>query len=289
MDFNKSFLHYYSATCKVFLQGLIFWLSIVSVFSQTTVRVLNIPIGLGNMPRSGFRNETNYTLLQAFMINNSTPKLLNLQNFGPNGKVKSRLSVVNGFENLGSITSIGLLDPYDIIFIGGIGENNYKTFLSEEMNLILEWSRQPGNVLIVAEQPAGSPMTLHRGFSMKQTNNTNPSKPWKWKQEGIPNIFSGPFGMIEAVSQNGTSQGYFENVCDAAAIFYGSNNKPTMLYDMVRNDMYISDTDFFTSLNPEIRANSVISTPAEIVWGNLWAWAISEVISPKPFTKIKIP
>lgn len=265
---------------------MIILLNNLSIYAQRTIRVLNIPIGTGNQPRSE-GGESPYTLLQEFMINHSAPKLLNPNNFGVNGVVKNKLTIENGFNDFGTIKSANLLEPYDIIFIGSSnGYDNNKTFLFEEMNNILEWSSKPGNVLIVAEQSGLNPFTLHRNFLLKQAQDTNPSRPLKWQSNLIPNLSNGPFGVCESIYQNGTVQGYFENACNNIGVWWGANNQPTIIYDISYNDLYMADIDFFTLLNTEMQQGNKIERSIEIAWGNLWAWAISEVITPKPYNNI---
>ncbi|TGN21426.1 hypothetical protein E4J94_17515, partial [Empedobacter tilapiae] len=243
----------------------------VKIYAQD-IQVLNIPDSNRN-PTA----DNGYTLNGSKMTN-ALSKLQNPINFGTSGIIGHKLIINNNFGISGSIKSTGDIMSYDIIFIGAFSSNS--SFSVSEMDILLEWSSLPGKVLLIMEQASGSPISTHMGYGIAN-GNLNPTTPLVSDKENFINIFSGAFGNVTSLYQGGGSQGYFSTNCRGISLAKNSNGNSTILFNNKYRDLLFADTDFFTSVGGTISAGSSITNDTDIAWGNVWSWAISEVVNQK--------
>jgi gliding motility-associated-like protein len=223
-----------------------------------------------------------YNLYGYRMVKCALPKLLNPKLFGPAGIVKYTLAISSGFGAINSITDSSQINGFDVIFIG-LYSNNQNGFSANEIKLLLSWSQKPGKVLVIMEQVAGFPVTQAMGYNLVQAF-ANPTKPAQ-DDATISHIFSGPFGNVTSISQNGNSEGFFQLACGAKVLGTNSINKPAIVFDPYYRDILWGDTDYFTDLGVQgsyMENDSTANTGAEIAWCNLWAWVVSEVVNKPP-------
>ena len=213
--------------------------------------------------------------LEGNFLNYARIKLLEPTNFGPTGTIQNSLNITSDFSNLDSITNVGQLNSYDIIFIGSVFSNN-GSFSTSEINILKAWSAQEKKVLIIAEQPISSPISTAFGFP-ESTGNQDPTTSTIEDSNRNVNIFSGPFGNVSQITQWGSSQGYFLASCIAPALARNANGNATILYDTTYNDILIADTDFFNIF--KMQSGTSITNNSEKAWANLWAWAVREVLT----------
>ena len=214
-------------------------------------------------------------------------KLTNTANFGPSGTVPYSLSITSNYGVKGSITDIDLIDDYDIIFIG-LYDRSYATnkaaFTPEEIAILQEWSAKPGKVLLVMEQALNPTVSAATGYTIVDGSNTNPTTALPYDAQLDINIFSGVFGNSTGISQNGSSQGYFNSNCGGLPLGNNVNGKSTIIFNRKYRDLYFADTGFFTRLNNstatgQLSSGGAITNATDIAWANIWAWAVSEVVN----------
>ncbi|WP_422105868.1 T9SS type B sorting domain-containing protein [Winogradskyella sp.] len=251
---------------------LLLWLWSFQPSPGQTIEVLNIPSTYGsrNVSFQGFTLEGSYLV-------GATSKLLEPSNFGLGGTIENNITITHGFEDLGSIVDLNQLNTYDIIFIGSVF-SNVNAFTSSEIDVLKNWSAQEKKVLIIAEQPVGKPISTAFNLPLI-AGNTNPTTATPEDVNRNIHIFSGPFGNVSQITQSGNSQGYFSESCNASALARNADGNATILYDATYNDIFIADTGYFTNQNSQMQNNTSINTEIEIAWGNLWAWAIREVLT----------
>lgn len=249
---------------------LFLFISSFSINAQT-IKVLNIPSSYGNR----LKYNSNYFTLEADYLKYASSKLLNKSNFGPSGIVKNDINITSDFSNINTILNVNQLNPYDIIFIGSVFEN-LGSFSQSEIDILNAWSAQEKKVLIIAEQPVGSPISNAMGFPILDSNQ-DPTTPTIEDSNRNINLFSGPFGDAVKITQAGWSQGYFTASCIAPALARNANGNATILYNTTYNDILLADTGFFWDI--QLNENDLIVNDSEKVWGNLWAWAIREVLT----------
>ena len=256
-------------------------------FAQT-IQVLNIP----DTNRGTSTSDVGYHLNgistsdgSANMIN-AKEKLTNTANFGSVGTIPHAINIVDGFANVGSITSVSALNGYDIIYVGVYVRTSGASFTASELSYLLQWSKQPGKVLMLQEQSLFSPVSAQMGYSILNGSNTNPTTAISNDVTTGVKMFSGVFGTVSStgINQRGTSQGYFSGDCKGIPLARNANGKSTVIFNTEYRDVLIADTDYFTRLycdraGTDMSTGSGISTNADKAWANLWAWAVSEVVN----------
>jgi hypothetical protein len=273
---KKHFLYFFLVLCMS------------SLASAQTIQVLNIPDG----PNSGGRTtnaDAGYHLngndLPGASMVNAKAKLTNLANFGSGGTVSQAINITDGFGAKGSITSLADINGFDIIFIGSYYRSSPTdiAFTPGELNILLDWSRQAGKVLMTQEQTySGSPVSAAMGYTITNGSNTNPTTQLPADQQQEVNIFSGAFGSASTLDQAGFSQGYFTGDCVGIPLAANANGLTTILFNTEFRDVLIADTDFFTNLSNgagDMSSGGTITSSTDRAWANLWAWAVNEVVN----------
>ena len=258
-------------------------------FAQT-IQVLNIP----DTNRANFASNIGYHLNGTSTSNgtgnmiNAKAKLISSANFGSGGTIPHAINIVDGFANVGSITSVSTLNGYDVIYIGTYARSSGASFTANELSYLLQWSKQPGKVLMLQEQSLFSPVSTQMGYSIINGSNTDPTRAISNDVTMGVKMFSGVFGTVssDGINQRGTSQGYFSGDCTGIPIARNANGKSTVIFNIEYRDVLIADTDYFTELTyappyggTSMSTGSGISTNADKAWANLWAWAVSEVVN----------
>jgi hypothetical protein len=242
-------------------------------FAQTpTIRVGSINVSRDTASDEG------YTLNGVYMNNSTRQKLLNTANFGSSGTVNAVIQITDDFATSGSMTAAALAN-YDVVFIGLISANG---LTATERDALYTWSKQPGKVVIVAEQ-AVHQLTANRWGYTESSPTTNPTTRNATNDAVFKFFQGGPFGNVAAgISQAGGSQGYFTSTCDTLVIGQDAGGRGTIVFDTPTRDIIVADTDFFTTNNSQITNVNTISTDSDKLWGNLWAWVVGEVTNPPP-------
>lgn len=271
-----------------------------TAFAQD-IQVLNIPDSQGSSgPANGYRSDIT-TIgygyhLSATRADNpggfggsmarAKSKLTNTANFGPGGITNRRLVITDAFGLKGSITDISQLNSYDIIYIGAYLNNSGSAFTAAEINILLNWSKQQGKVLMLQEQSDYNPISTTMGYGI--TSNSTYPNTTAFPADNYLNtkLFSGVFGNAGAISQGGSAQGYFSSGCTGVPIAGNSAGFATILLNQEYRDILVADTDFFTrlqysagSMYGDISAGNGINNDTDRVWANLWAWAVNEVVN----------
>jgi len=266
--------------------------SCITIHAQT-IKVLNIldypldiyPISIDarvNGPDRGYHlaGKLGDPYYDTADMQDARAKLLNPANFGPTGTVPHTITITDDYGTYGSIPGVAALNPYDIIFIGvktGAG------FSPAEVGYLLAWSKQPGKVLMLQEQSWGSPVSTAMGYQIIDGSNTNPTTALPEDISYGTKLFSGAFGDASmGIDQWGASQGYFTPGCTGIALAKNANGLATVILNTEYRDILVADGDFFTKSwvgNGLISAGPSITNDTDRVWGNLWAWAINEVVN----------
>jgi len=293
----------------------VFLLFISNIAFSQDIRVLNIPDfngsaapqATGRSNDTGILSDYGYHLsgirgdtgLGGSMVR-AKSKLLNTANFGTLSAsiVKRNISITDDFGTKGSITNISQLQAYDIIYIGTFFRvvNTGSAFEDSEIDILLLWSQQPGKVLMIQEQATrrtgtnANPVSSAMGYGITSSTLYPSTSVLAADTEQNTKLFSGVFGNVNGtISQAGLAQGYFSSGCEGIPIADNSAGFATILLNQEYRDILVSDTDFFTyvsAVGSQMSLGSGISTNADKVWANLWAWAVNEVvnnISPSTF------
>ena len=242
------------------------------VVRSRTVNVASIDIA------RDVAGDKGYTLNGAYMSASSRLKILNSAYFGPTGTVNATFVISDTFSTVGSMTA-ATLAPYDVVFVGLITTN---LLTAAEKDALYTWSKQPGKVVIGAEQAVQAGVANRWGYT-EASPTTNPTTA-DTTGDAIFKFFSGgPFGTVAAgISQAGGSQGYFTSTCDTIVIGKDAGGSGTIVFDKPTRDILVADTDYFTILNAQITANANLTTDSEKLWANMWAWVAGEVLNPPP-------
>jgi hypothetical protein len=166
----KKYIHKPSILRRTRLWMMTFLLIVVSNFAfAQAIQVLNIletGRSNGTAVTKGY-NLAGNTSGQGNMID-ARAKLTNLANFGPSDTVNRQLVITDAYGTIGSIPNVAALNAYDIIYIGTYYRNSSTAAISPtEVTNLLNWSLQPGKVLMVQEQATYSVY-----------NHANPLRQW---------------------------------------------------------------------------------------------------------------
>mgnify|MGYP001357309764 CR=1 FL=1 len=102
--------------------SLALFISVFSVFccnAQSEISVIH-SISNDRMPLG----DHGYTLNGSMMNSSSTSKLLNTDNFSLTGTYPTSITIVNGYTDSNSLTSINTINDIDLLFFGGFDKNN---------------------------------------------------------------------------------------------------------------------------------------------------------------------
>ena len=259
-----------SAWCVWLILMFVSFLVAGAAIAEPIIKVGSITV---NRDTAG---DKHYTLDGLYMASSTRAKLLNAANFGPSGTKQATFQITDTFLASGSMTA-ATLAPFDVVFIGTISGNG---LTATERDALYTWSMQPGKVVVLAEQAFYQPAVNRWGYT-ESSPTTNPTTPDSAGDATFKFFSGGPFGNVAAgISQAGGSQGYYTSTCDTIVIGKDAGGSGTIVFDKPTRDILVADTDFFTTLNPQITANANITTDSEKLWANMWSWIVGEVTNP---------
>lgn len=218
--------------------------------------------------------DAGYTLDGIQMINTSTAKLLDENNFGPAGTYPKTINITHAYENSGDLESISSAGQIDLFFFGTFDKNNFSIleFTSEEIDSLYNWSLNGGKVII------GGAANSNLPFDFEILNSKweyeigffNPSLLQPTAAGATSSIFDGPFGIAETVFQGGSVQGYFSEVTENSIILAQDNSSgdPTLILDCKTLDLILADGDAVNSLGG-VTSGAGVSNDNDKFWVNL--------------------
>jgi hypothetical protein len=195
-------------------------------------------------------------------------KLTNAANFGLSGistcEVEpKRLGLIN------SSTEIEDLEC-DIVFIGAFYTNladiTTTTMSSEFLGHIREWSTLCEENLTILTQGESTAW----GYTIANQNQ-NPNTQGASNE---PNIFDGPFGVVNSFNQGGTFQANFSQIPNTGALTLAEDNlgRPTVVLDNATNDILLADVGILCSNGAgEVTTSGVIENSNDILACNIFA------------------
>lgn len=204
--------------------------------------------------------DNGYTFDGIYMSGSSTQKLINLNNFGPNGTVKKTIVLVPLTDKPITTSTISKAEC-GAIFVGSFYDND---ITAAELNAIKIWSVQNVTNLVVVTQAE----TIPWGYK-NENGNTNPNKPTVAGLE--TRIFNGPFGKVESFSQGGSYQGSLSGG-SSTILATDAQNKATILLDIPTGDIILGDVDILTTLGG-ITTGSTVTNNNDKLFANIWAYA----------------
>ncbi len=198
---------------------------------------------------SNIGNCFGYSLDGMFMIDALTAKLTSPDNFGVNGIVDCELELIE----LTDVSSVMAINDAgcDIIFLPNVfiepGTNIMdlsQSFIPEEiLQNVYDWSLQCSNNLVIATQGEANIW----GYTTSNSN-LNPNTPIPGTS--LNSIFEGAFGSLDLFNQGGTFQGVFTGTPPSSeyeVLANDANNNPTVVLDLVSNDIIVGDIGIFCS------------------------------------------
>ena len=217
--------------------------------------------------------DNGYTLDGIWMMG-SADKILNTNNFGPNGTYSPQiLSIISDYSTSNSLSTINNIQNIDLFFFGSFDKNNSSLipFTNTELDSLYKWSMKGGKMIIGAssESPPTVPLVtnlsiLNSRWIFDVTHDYANASILASAQGINSTIFNGPFGLIgtpqSAVNQGGSLRGFFDlmpNNC----IILGEDwaGKPTLILDCTTLDLIVADIDAYTGLG-NISNNPLITT-----------------------------
>jgi len=173
-------------------------------------------------------------------------KLLNPNNFGPNGIVNCDIQL----RELVDISTVQAIEQQecDIIFTGSFSVDTLSSSVVFdvtsipilELSNIKTWSEKClSNLVIITQNEANL-----WGYFADDLND-NPNRPAQGAF-GL-SIFDGPFGNVNSFNQGGSFQGVFSNTPSTNFTLLGvdANNRPTAVLDSLTNDIIMGDVGIF--------------------------------------------
>ncbi|KAA3640618.1 MAG: hypothetical protein DWQ02_01795 [Bacteroidetes bacterium] len=217
-----------------------------------------------------------YSLDGTFMVNALTAKLTSPDNFGPDGIVDCELELIE-LEDVSSVQAINDAGC-DIIFLPNVFiepgteiMDLSQSFIPEEiLQNIYDWSLLCSNNLVIATQGEANLW----GY-ITTNSNVNPNTPIPGTS--LNSIFEGAFGSLNSFNQGGSFQGVFTSTppaTDYEVLAHDANNNPTVVLDLVSNDIIVGDIGIFCSGGAGVvSAGSGINNNNDILICNIFALA----------------
>lgn len=205
-------------------------------------------------------------------------KLLNLNNWGPNG-IDNRYQFSLFSFGTGTITEAALIaNGCQIFYAGGtntdagtFASTTTNTFSVAEKDALKSWAADKSHVLIafqgVAAYMGGTGYTGSSG-------NTNPNSLTTLGEA----VISGLFGTTTGFNQGGGFQGKFTAYpTTACVITKDAGNNPTGLLNNATGDFYFADYDMLSEL-ATLTGNNGITSQTDIFFANLFSSAARIVV-----------
>ena len=219
-----------------------------------------------------------YTLDGEMMNMSSANKVLNPNNFGPNGTYSQTYSIISDYSSSNSLAAINSIDGVDLFFFGSFDINNPSLipFTNTELDSLYKWSMNGGKMIIGASaSPTSGPWNmsiLNAKWDFDITEDFN-ALIVPTSSGLISSIFNGPFGYTGNpqylwVNQGGSIHGYFSNIPNNSIILAEDwIGNPTLILDCKTLDLIVADIDAYTELG-NISIGPLISTINDTFWAN---------------------
>lgn len=242
-----------------------------------TVRVLDIQ---PSTSRTGSADQIITYNLSGFQMRNAKAKLACTNLFGTSGIVTHPIAITTAAGTLGSIDA-ALLANYDVVFMAAMANSaatNYYT--AAEIDALKVWSTDPKHVIISAEQQHNQFFTNSMGLTILNGNTDPTTVDASGIDSTTTKLFSGVFGTPTAagITQGGAAQGYFTSPCGASSLAKNAANNSTIVINNY-NDLFLADGDFFSNIGTSVSGGCTVTSNTDMVWLNLWAWAVDQVIN----------
>ncbi|WP_285543250.1 OmpA family protein [Dyadobacter frigoris] len=253
--------------------GFIFLLCSINVAQAQTLRVCYIPDS-----RSTYQDH-GYTFDGQYMAGSGASKLLNADNFGSNGIVKQEVVLVALKDIPISPATISKANC-GAVFVGMFyNPQSPEVIKVSELNAIREWSLQKKeNLAVICESHAAAWGYERMDSESKISTATADGEKTK--------IFDGPFGKVSRFVQGGHAIGWLKG---GAPVILSKNEQgnTSVAYDKVTGDIILGDVDILTSLGG-ISPGKSINNDNDILFANIWAYAMDLTKKPLPKGKVKL-
>ncbi|WP_379991830.1 OmpA family protein [Dyadobacter subterraneus] len=255
------------------LQLFIFLLSLNNYNRAQTLRVCYIPDS-----RSTYQDH-GYTFDGQYMAGSGAAKLLNTDNFGNKGIVIKQVELVPLKDIPISPATISKANC-GAVFVGMFYNPQSPEVINiSELRTIRDWSLQKEeNLAVICESHAA--VWGYERMDSESRMSTATADGEKTK------IFDGPFGKVSRFVQGGHAIGWLKG---GAPVVLSKNEQgnPSMVYDHVTGDIILGDVDILTSLGG-ISPGKSINNENDILFANIWAYAIDLTKKPLSQGKVKI-
>jgi len=188
------------------------------------------------------------TLDHPWQADGIVPKLLNLDNFGPQGISACSLNLVPMEVDLNELSAQIITDQDCHIFYVGNFPKDASNFLAsdlpdETLQAIYDWSTLCANNLAIIPQAEA----LKWGYQIVNQN-VNPNQPLP-NNDPFFDIFDGPFGSVNSFDQGGAFQGVIVTfpTTGMTPLAIDNNDKFTISLDHETSDIIIGDIGYFSS------------------------------------------
>lgn len=251
----------------------VFLLCTINITRAQTLRVCYIPDS-----RSTYQDH-GYTFDGQYMAGSGTSKLSNKANFGSTGIVKQEVVLIP-LNDIPISRATILKANCGAVFVGMFyNPESPEVIKLSELNAIREWSLQKKeNLAVICESHAAAWGYERMDSESKVSIATADGEKTK--------IFDGPFGKVSRFVQGGHAIGWLKG---GAPVVLAKNEQgnTSMAYDKVTGDIILGDVDILTSLGG-ISPGKSINNNNDILFANIWAYAMDLAEKPLPKSKVKI-
>lgn len=256
-----------------FLQILICSFCLINGTSAQSLRICYIPDS-----RSTYQDH-GYTFDGQYMAASGAAKLLNTNNFGEKGIVKQPITLILLKDIPISSATLSKANC-GAVFVGMFYDPQSPDVIKlSELSAIREWSLQKKeNLAVICESHAAVWDYERMDSESKISLATADGEKTK--------IFDGPFGKVSRFVQGGHAIGWLKGG-SPVVLSKNEQGNPSMAYDKITGDIILGDVDILTSLGG-ISPGQSINNENDILFANIWAYAMDLTKKPLPKDKVKL-
>jgi hypothetical protein len=223
-------------------------------------------IELGSFSTERFN--TAWTLDGIFM-ENSRAKLLNPNNFGPQGTVPESINIT---DVSGEITYTAL-SPFNVFFSGYLPDNAAQPITEDEGQAFFDWVSAGGTLIITCDDNDHDSMCIAFGLQESASSAVDPVEPTV-AGANRP-LFDGPFGTPTSLDM-ASNQPYFTGIGGFSVLAEDQNGDPVVLESVFGDGRVVAFTDVDMVSDSTLSDGSGILNDNDQFWGNLIAYLNDE-------------
>lgn len=225
-------------------------------------------IELGSFSTERFN--TTYTLDGSSMAN-ARAKLLNPDNFGPQGTVPETINIT---DISGEVTYTAL-SPFNVFLAGWLSDLADQPITENEGQAFFDWVTAGGTLIITCDDDSHDALCI--AFALDQSGAGDPaSGPANPTASGSTRpMFDGPFGAVTEL-QMFSNMPYFADTGDFSVLAEDQVGNPVILEQLIGNGRVVAFTDVDMISDTTLSDGDGISNDNDRFLGNLIAYLNNE-------------